>query len=76
MAGSSDVSSLSLVPFVFGQETQTVMQAFVGKIALLYPSVQKWNSNEAQGGTNEDINHQRCTRVMPTTSVFVKIIAR
>jgi hypothetical protein len=73
MAGSSDASSLSTVPFVAGQETQTVMQAFVRKIALLYPSVQKWNSNETQGSTDEHINHQRGTRIMPTASVFFKI---
>ncbi len=51
------------------QVAQAVVQAFVGKVALLHPSVEKWNSNEAQGGADEYVDHQCGPRVMLTTSI-------
>ena len=51
------------------QVAQAVVQAFVGKVALLHPSVEKWNPNEAQGGADEDVDHQCGPRVMLTTSI-------
>lgn len=46
-----------------------MVQAFVGKVALLHPSVQKWNPNEAQSGADEYVDHQCGPRVMLTTSI-------
>ena len=51
------------------QVAQAMVQAFVGKVALLHPSVQKWNPNEAQSGADEYVDHQCGPRVMLTTSV-------